>query len=131
MAHRQFAEALQIGGQLPGEFVVDADPAFSVHRRNNRNDHTDTCVSSCGRSKLWIIVTAQANKAFEAVEAESRLSSPDIFAKKHCGLRVVVITFAREVSALPVQSDCGFEIVITVQVDPLQSFASGECLLRV
>src|SRR5215510_15929161 len=131
MAHRQFAEALQIGGQSPGEFVVDADPAFSVHRRNYRNDHTDTCVSSGGRPKLWIIVTAQANKAFAAFEAESRLSSSDIFAKKHCCLRIVVITFARDVTALPIQSDCGFEIVITVQVDPFQTFAPGELLLRI
>src|SRR5262249_40499164 len=131
MANRQFAEALQIGGQSPGEFVVDADSAFSVHRRNNRNDHTDTCLSSCGRPKLWIIVKAQVNEAFVVVEAESRLSSPDIFAKKHCCLRIVVITFAREVTALPIQSDCGFEIVITVQVDPFQTFAPGELLLRI
>src|SRR5262245_51535151 len=102
MAHRRFAEALQIAGQSPREFVVDADPAFSVHRRNNRNDHTDTCVSSCGRSKPWIIVMAQVHETFVVVEAESRLPSPDIFAEKNCGLRVVVITFAREVSAFPI-----------------------------
>src|SRR5215510_1083245 len=99
MAHRQFAEAFQICGQSPGEFVVDADPALSVHRRNNRNDHTDTCVSSCGKPKLWIIVTAQVNKAFVVVKAESLLSFPDNFAKKHCCLRIVVITFARDVTA--------------------------------
>src|SRR5215510_16477519 len=87
MAHSQFAEALQICGQSPGEFVVDADPALPVHRRNDRNDHTDTCVSSCGKPKLWIIVTAQVNKSFVVFEAKSRLSSHDIFAKKHCCLR--------------------------------------------
>src|SRR5262249_3630074 len=45
MAHRQLAESLQIGGQSPGEFVVNADPALFVHSRNDRNNHTDTSIN--------------------------------------------------------------------------------------
>jgi len=55
----------------------------------------------------------------------------DVFAEEDCGLGVVVEAFALGVAAFAVEGYGGFEVVVAVEVDPMQALGAGEGFLGV